>query len=452
MFEENLNALGGSYRKIMAPDGCVLYTDFRPPAGNYRLISRDLWTGKSLPSSAEASFAFDGDVATGWTALQDPGTSLTIDLGRMETINKVSFIPGSFREIPAGYQIDISPDGSQWKRLIKVTQYWGPLFWSGPNPLIKIRYGRIEAAFPPDTGRFIRILLIGKRDGLSWSINEINVYGPGRSEASAPYLETDIDNLVKFLKNKKINFAYTDHWLSAVIRNRSNRAIGTITSNHFLNDYGEREPPADSFPKVEITVKTAFILEEEDRKPFEDILAESGYLYQNRKIGPFWVYYDFSSPFLSFLNFRGLKVSSNLNDKDAGLATDHDPSTRWSSLKPQEPGMMVKIDLGAIKKVQGFVLWSEKAIYDYARDLKVMGSCNGITWEEIQTRWVSNYYWSGTQLIKMRGEKISYLFSPTDLRYLKLIQEGKSDNFYWSIYELEIVGSFYYLRPVKKSG
>ncbi|MFH0787265.1 MAG: discoidin domain-containing protein [Pseudomonadota bacterium] len=442
LFEENLNALGGSYRKIKAPGGYILYTDYRPPAGNYRLISRDLWKGKSVPSSADTSLAFDGDVASGWTTLQEPGTSMTIDLGRMEIINKVSFIPGSYREIPAGYQIDISPDGRIWKTVTKVSQYLGPFFWSGPNPLIKIRQGRIETAFSPDTGRFIRILLIGKRDGFNWSINEINVYGPGQSRASVSYLETDTDNLVKFLKSQKINFAYADHWLSAVIRIRSNRAIGTITSNHYLNDYGERELPPDSFPKVNFTTKTAFILEEENRKAFEDILAESEYSYQIKKIGLFSVYYDCSCSPLPVQSFLGLKISSNVNDKDTGLAVDHDLSTRWTSLKPQNPGMIVNVDLGDIKRVKGFVLWSGKALSDYARDLRVMGSCTGVTWKEIKTRWASDFYWSGTQLIKMRGEKISYLFSPTDLRYLKLIQEGKSDSNYWSIYELGIVGSF----------
>ena len=82
-----------------------------------------------------------------------------------------------------------------------------------------------------------------------------------------------------------------------------------------------------------------------------------------------------------------------------------------------------------------------------------MGSCDGVTWQEIQTRWFSDFYWAGMQLLKMRGKKISYLFSPTDLRYLKLRQEGMSVSYYWSIYELEVIDEFINSpSPMKRGG
>ena len=441
-FEENLKAVGGSYRKIKNPDGYIFYTDFKPPSGGFQLVPRYLWKGKSNPPSADVPMAFDDVVGSIWAVPQEPGNFFEIDFGRMESINKFSYIPGSYRDVPCGFQLNVSKDGIHWQEVSSVSSYWGPIFWSGPHPMVKIRRGRIEVSFPSVTCRFIRIVLNGKLEGYEWSIDEIFVYGPGYSFTAISYKDLDFINLVNFLRTEKIEFVYADHWLSGAIRIQSNWTIGTIVSNHFTDNYGGKDPPVDSFPKVTLTKKMAFILEENNRRSFEAILKENNYSYRSKRVGSFSVYFDIFPPNLLILPARNWKVFSNVNGQGAERAIDYDLNTRWTSLRPQESGMSFKIDLGEIRKIKGFSLWQGKSLQDYPRALKVLGSRNGKNWQEIATRWFSDFFWSGEQLIKMRGEKISYLFSPTDLRYLKLIQEGKSSSNYWSIYELEVVDAF----------
>lgn len=440
LFEENLKALGGFYQKIKTLDVYVLYTDFKSPQRSYHLIPRHLWTGKSTAPSPDIQMAFDGDVGSGWNMPLDTGTDLTLDFGRMETINKVSIIPGSYREVPTGYQIAISPDGSKWQIVMNVSHYWGPFFRSGPNPLIKIRHGRMEAVFPPVTGHFLRIISTGKMEGRNWSINEIFVYGPGQGETPASYSETDTNNLIRFLKTQKIDFAYADLWLSAVIRTQSNWSIGTITSNHFLGDNGEREPSPDQRSPVSFNAGTAFVLER-DNAPFIMQLIRQGEIACDRQtLGPHEIFYNCGRKEESVLDPADWKVSSNINRTATEKAVDRIEQTRWSSEKPQHPGLFFEVNLGKIFSVKGFTLFLGDSRRDFPRRLKVLGSRDGTAWSEIKTDWTSEFYWAGNVLLKMRGDRINYFFNPVDLKFLKLIQEGTDPKYYWSIHELTIYG------------
>ncbi|WP_461374749.1 discoidin domain-containing protein, partial [Candidatus Aquicultor sp.] len=137
VFEENLKAIGGYYRKITAPDGYLLYTDFKPPQTAYRMIPRHLWRGSSNLNSSEAQNAFDGDVSTGWSTRgpQKKGTYFLLDLGREETVGKVSWIPASFSHVPKGYRVDVSLDGKNWQIVTNLPEYKCPTDWSGPHPI-----------------------------------------------------------------------------------------------------------------------------------------------------------------------------------------------------------------------------------------------------------------------------------------------------------------------------
>ncbi|MBA4393953.1 MAG: hypothetical protein C0407_10410, partial [Desulfobacca sp.] len=440
-FEANMKAIGGSYQKVRATDGYLLYTDFSPPQETYRMIPRHHWTGTSNLNPSEVKNAFDGDIVTGWGTKgpQKQGTTFLVDLGKVETIGKISYIPANYREVPVGYQVSFSLDGQNWQIVSKVPEYHGPIFWAGPNPLTKVRRGRVETVFPSHPCRFLKISLLQSSAGNPWSINELFLFGPdhetGNTKNRIP-MESEIDRLLNFFKDQKIHFVYADPWLSALIRVRSDWKIQTVISNLFTGDNGENEPPAEAFTQTHLGRAVALVVTKE-ANDLDQLLLESKHTYRKKESGPFRIYYDFSSPARPApLPNNNWEASANANPKEAGKAIDRNPVTRWTSGKPQEPGLYYQIDLKRVQTVKGCTLFSKKSINDYPRSLRLFSSLDGNSWEEIKTTAESGLYWTGETLLKMTGTR--FFFSPLQLRYLKLLQDGQDPVYYWSIHELEL--------------
>jgi hypothetical protein len=440
VFESNIKAIGGSYRKVTATDGYLLYADFKPPPWNDNRILRNLWKGTSNLHPGDAKKVFDGDISTGWGTRgpQKKEDYFLLDLGRVEIVEKVSYIPASYREVPAGYQLSVSLDGKNWQIVSNVPDYYGPTFWSGPNPMTKVRHGRVETVFPPQPCRFLHIRLLQGSDN-PWSINEIFLFGPADEKGDIKSRIPDkpeIDHLLTFLKGQKIRFAYADHWLSAVIRVKSDWKIRTIISNFFTGDNGENEPRAEDIERAYLDKKVALVVGKEDLD-LEKLLRESKHPYLKKEIGPFVVYYGFSNPEISPpLSSKNWEVSSNSNPQDARKAIDRNPATRWTSGKPQEPGIYYQIDLKKVQLVKGYSLFLGESFNDYPRSLKLFSSLDGNSWEEIKTAPELGLYWTGETFLKMTENR--FCFSPVKMRYLRLLQEGRDPVYYWSIHELEL--------------
>lgn len=440
VFEENLKAIGGSYRKMAAPGGYFVYTDFNPPQ-SYRMIPRDLWTGTSNVQPLGTQNAFDGDITTGWGTLgpQKKGTYFLLDLGRVETVGKISYVPAIYYQVPVGYRVALSVDSQNWQVVSEVQGYRGPTFWSGRNPMTKVRHGRVETVFPPQPCRFLKISLLHDSNDTEWSINELFLFGPDdiiRNNKNRIPDGPEIDHLLTFLKARGIHFVYADHWLSAVIRVKSEWKIKTIISNYFTGDNGEDEPPTESLERTHLDRKVSIVVKKENLG-LEKILQESRHSYRKKEVGPFMVYYDFStSDSPPPLPIKNWKVSSNANPQDAEKAIDRNPATRWSSGKPQEPGIYYQIDLNEVRSVKGCSLFLGKSIKDYPRLLRLFSSLDGNSWQEITTTAESGLYWTGETLQKMTATR--FFFSPVQLRYLRLLQEGQDPVYYWSIHELEL--------------
>ena len=381
-------------------------------------------------------------MGTSWRGPNIPGTYLQIDFGKIEIIQKVLFLPDSHQDTPAGYRLGVSTNGTDWQTVTQVDTYIGPLFWSGCHPMDKIRYPRVEASFAPTPARFLRIEQTGQMDRREWSINELFVYGP-TEEDQGPGNPLDLQALVTFFSVNQIKTVYADHWLSAALREKSLWRIKTITSNHFLDDYGGNDPPPASFPKVDFSADPAFIVERPHRTFMEAMLTEAGFGYQRVPIGPWQVYYA-----LKPLNEqrprlpknKDWRILANANPQEGILAIDGDLKTRWTSQKPQEPGLSVQIDLGKTQALQGITLYQGSSRHDFPRDLIIQGSRDGRTWEDLKVKGLFDFYWSGLHLLKLPPENKTYLFPKKDFRYLKLIQMGEDSVYYWSIHELEILG------------
>jgi len=440
VFEQNLAAIGGGYRKIAMEEGSRLFTDFVPPGGGTHPLDRSRWQAASNGEPGQVGKAFDGDIMSRWQVPQTAGTYFLLDLGRLETVTKVVYWPGDYHNVPSGYQLEVSGDGKTWKVVTRVEAYNGPLFWSGPKPMIKIRRGRVEAVFAPTKARWIKLSLIrDKKEGF-WSINELLAYGPSAAEDPGGPLPAAVPELVSFLKKQKITLLYADHWLSAAVKTASRGTIRTLTSNHFLGDNGENEPTPQIFPAMTFRPDTAFITDAGEAPPAGKFLEKAGLIYQQRNLPPWVIHYGFKSLARVPLPPQGWQVSANVNGAEAGRVLDGDLNTRWTTGKPQAPGQSFQLDLRKLQTISGMGLRMGESRRDYPRDLVLWFSRDGLTWQQAEAEWVSDLYWAGTRLFKMRGERLLYLFSPRALRYLKLVQEGGDNTHYWSIHEIELYG------------
>jgi hypothetical protein len=335
--------------------------------------------------------------------------------------------------------VEVSEDGRLWTRVSRISAYWGPFFWSGPHPMIKIRQGRVEVFFPEVKAQYIKLTLTAGDTHRNWSVMEFFV-GKPRVADHPENPDQGLSELIKFLQVHAIQAVYADHWLSAALRVQIGRPLRAMPSNHFLDDNGGKDPSPDQRSLVSFNPGTAFVLEQGKGPLFAELIRPGGWACDRRTLGPYDIFYNCGKKEERVLDPSGWKVSANVNRDGAKKAVDRDRRTRWTSGKPQHPGMFFEVNMGKTFSVGGVALSLGDSQKDFPRRLKVLGSRDGTTWSEIETDWTSDFYWAGNVLLRMRGERITYNFDPVEARFLKLLQEGSDPRYYWSIHELTVYG------------
>jgi uncharacterized protein YdbL (DUF1318 family) len=131
------------------------------------------------------------------------------------------------------------------------------------------------------------------------------------------------------------------------------------------------------------------------------------------------------------LKIRGaVTLSASHNNVQTGpdnlfQAFDNNPTTRWSSSAPQQPGMWFQIDLGQAQPVSGLTLDQAGSGGDYPRGYIVRLSTDGQTWQEMARNNSNN-------------QALDVSFNPTSARYIRAEQTGSDPIHWWSIHELEV--------------
>ena len=118
----------------------------------------------------------DGDLISRWEAHrnQQPGDSVTLDLGSPRQVRGVELVLGGYvADFPRKLQIELSDDGAAWK------QVWSG---SGGGPALTgaLLYPRVMPLtfqFPPERARFIRLTQLGADPVFYWTIAELRVFG-----------------------------------------------------------------------------------------------------------------------------------------------------------------------------------------------------------------------------------------------------------------------------------
>jgi len=124
---------------------------------------------------------------------------------------------------------------------------------------------------------------------------------------------------------------------------------------------------------------------------------------------------------------KSLKATASLNNDNAGRAIDGDPGTRWDTGRTMKPGDWFVLDLGVESTIKGLTLDTRNSSNDYPRGYEVYVSFDGGSW--------------GKPLLTGEGidplTKIIFT-SPVRTRFVKIIQSGSSDSWFWSIHELSL--------------
>ncbi len=305
-FEEMFGAMGGACNKQIISlypgvKGYVVYYDFKPPAARSREILPLDWKGKSSPGTVPEAGAFDRNRSSSWsTSLpQQPGMFYQIDLNKPYSLNRLVLLCGKGREwdFPAYFKVEISGDEKTWKEIVAVQNNWAYLFWSGGRPFWKLRDGRMEINFPPQSARFIRVTLT-QAASQPWSIGEVFVYQTKKEIESTPFSFTD---LVSFLSKKKIEYVYADIGLSARLTGYSRGTIKCpqeeydITQGEDYSKWGYN----GAFPyfnrlkkKVDFSLRPAFVVAEENNSSFLWAMNQFNIQWAAKTLGDQTVYYN----------------------------------------------------------------------------------------------------------------------------------------------------------------
>ena len=239
-------------------------------------------------------------------------------------------------------------------------------------------------------------------------------------------------NLFKFLKEKNIRRVYChDYWVSARLTFDSREEI------LFSQPVYDRYPPhSDS---IDRDPRAAFLFQG-DNKDFEETLKSIGGAYQKSQVFGYSIYHNFSPPPFRFIelepaNWKGVATS---NSEDLMNIFDRELTTRWSSGKPQEPGVFLQIDLGQVVPDLGRITLFSGNSEEAPRSLRLEISQDGRQWQtvrEVSGFW-ADLFWSGPHPFYRPGlGRIDITFTPQSGRFFKLTQLGSDPASYWSVAE-----------------
>ncbi|SFB06457.1 F5/8 type C domain-containing protein [Cohnella sp. OV330] len=146
-----------------------------PPEPADVRLDRAGWsaTASSTAFGAAPEFAFDGDAGRQWStdAGQVGGEWYSLDMGKTNRTNGLWLDAGANAtfDYARGYRVELSVDGERWTTAAAGT---------GSAQLLRL-------SWPAQDARYIKVTQTGYDGFWRWTINELNVYGPG-SAPTAP--------------------------------------------------------------------------------------------------------------------------------------------------------------------------------------------------------------------------------------------------------------------------
>ncbi|NLH17220.1 MAG: hypothetical protein GX455_11630, partial [Phycisphaerae bacterium] len=121
---------------------------------------------------------------------------------------------------------------------------------------------------------------------------------------------------------------------------------------------------------------------------------------------------------------QNMKATASLNSGGTGLALDGKMDTRWDTGRPMKPGDWFVLDLGIERAIRGLTLDATPSPNDFPKGYEVYVSFDGGNWGRPVLTGEAD-----KPLTELDFGKTIYA------RFIKIIQTGSSDSWYWSIHE-----------------
>ena len=434
-FEYTLIGIGGSYKKKRIGHLWLFY-DFLPPSYRFTEVPAAGWRVYPPDSGKPVSAAFDRDLSTYWNLgrAMTPRDIFQLDLGRtVPDLGRIMLFAGIPDGLPRGLRLEISLDGERWKPVLEIPAYWNSLIWSGPHPFLRPAEGSTELVFPPQPGRYLKITQTGTDPQYEWLIAEILVYravptGQGISPEEIPQTKDLLDRFPNLRADRVLSGPWIEAQMPFLYQNKANQILDYL----LLPDIAGGELPAYPFPTLVAERKQAGRLREALQR------LEPG-MYREESFKDVILFYTLKSrDRYRALNHSAWQATSNYNNGEASRAIDGNLKTRWSSGTPQVPGILFRVDLGRLEKVNRLRLRLGNSHDDYPRGMEIYFSRDGRIWDKAVLI-NEPLYWDGERLLKYRipGET-DIIFREVQARFVEIRQTETHPKYYWSIHEIEL--------------
>lgn len=228
--------------------------------------------------------------------------------------------------------------------------------------------------------------------------------------------------LIDFLKSKGLTRAYTSYYGGS-----AEMSFMSKENVIFSNPLQERYYPYTLL--LDQADAPAFI--EGGPGTYPSILKLIGGRCSMDQAGDYYVYHDFEEPERRYrqIDVKGLKASASHKSKEMKKVFDRDLMSGWSSHKPKAERMWVKFDLGKVHQMGMVRLFNRGSLHsNYALDVSVETSLDGIKWNEAIERTTGDYfYWSGPRIYRWEwGYRWEVRLGPVEARYIRIKQYENS--------------------------
>ncbi len=374
----------------------------------------------------------DGDLSTGF-ATPGPardGQGFVLDLGRVADLGGMALVPAGFKEIPAGFLVELAGEDQVFRPAGGGPDYWGPLYLSGPHPFLKARHARVECYFPAQAARYLRVRHLGSgRHPLS--VREVLAFGPG-PEPAAGWAESG-GRLLALLAADPPAKLFADAWPAALVRSRLGDHPWTLPGNRYLDVFGTSTPELDQPVWVRGAAGEAVVATWREAaavaRPWP-----AGARFTSEEAGR-----------LVLFRLEGLARGERLWPVGVASPVDSASAAAWpggfpgrplGQPGPQWPGVGLVVDLA---RPGGGLGGAQKPHHpdDFPRGLAVEVSDDGRTWRPAAARLAGPLHHAGPLLLAWPGaESLHHLDPPVSARYLRLSPARGHPVWWWSVEEL----------------
>ncbi|MGG4146278.1 discoidin domain-containing protein [Paenibacillus algorifonticola] len=348
------------------------------------------------------------------------GLSFTVDMGSMQTFNKIMLDSGSsIGDYSRSSDVYVSSDGTDWSKVSSIVS-------DGQQVQL--------AAFATQTARYIKVINTGTT-GTWWSITEFNVYNTRTTWTATATDVSPWGDLPGKMLDGNADTKYSSgtgqyNGLSFTVDMGQTEAFNKIVidSGSGSNDYARSADVYVSSDGTDWTkvssIKGSGPLQE---VTFETQTARYIKVVNTGTEGYWWSVAEFDA-YIAVTDYRAGWTATATDVSPwgdvPGNMLDGNASTRYSSGTGQYDGLSFTVDMGQTETFNKMVIDSGSGSNDYARSSDMFVSTDGTNWTKVTS-------------VTGSGPLQEVAFQTQTARYIKVVVTG-NEGYWWSVAEFDV--------------